>query len=78
VSAQTFQDVPTNHTFYQYVERLYMHSAVNGYPCGGLNEPCVPPGNRPYFRPNNNVTRAQLTKIDVIAFFPSCQVTAKR
>lgn len=28
--------------------------------------PCVPPGNRPYFRPNRTVTRGQLAKIQVL------------
>ena len=28
-----------------------------------LGEPCVPPDNLPYFRPNNNVTRGQMSKI---------------
>ena len=36
---------------------------IGGYPCGGPGEPCVAPGNRPYFRPNSNVTRGQLAKI---------------
>jgi hypothetical protein len=35
---------------------------VSGYPCGGPGEPCGG-GNLPYFRPNNNVTRGQLSKI---------------
>jgi hypothetical protein len=34
-----------------------------GYPCGGPGEPC--PGR--YFRPRNNVTRAQLSKTVVLA-----------
>src|SRR5206468_3245163 len=56
VSGQTFEDVPTNSTFYQYIERLASRSLINGYTCGGSGEPCIPPGNRPYFRPNNNIT----------------------
>ena len=32
-------------------------------PAAAPFEPCVAPGNRPYFRPNNNVTRGQLAKI---------------
>ena len=36
---------------------------IGGYPCGGPFEPCVAAANRPYFRPNNDVTRGQLTKI---------------
>lgn len=69
--AQSFQDVAPATTFYDYIQRLYAHNAVTGYPCGGPGEPCGG-GNLPYFRPTNNVTRGQLTKIDVLAFFPSC------
>ncbi len=36
---------------------------ISGYPCGGAFESCVAPNNRPYFRPGNNVTRGQLSKI---------------
>ena len=43
--------------------------AISGYSCGGTNppEPCVPPGCRPYFRPNNNLTRGQLSKVIALA-----------
>lgn len=61
-TSQTFQDVAPGSTFYIYVERLAIRSIVNGYPCGGVGEPCVSPGNRPYFRPTNNVTRGQTSK----------------
>ena len=64
---QTFQDVIPNSTFWLYIERLVGRGAISGYPCGGPNEPCVAPGNRPYFRPNANVTRGQLTKIVALA-----------
>jgi len=60
---QTFQDVPLTSSFYSYIERLSMAGIVQGYPCGGPGEPCVSPGNRPYFRPGNNATRGQITKI---------------
>ena len=36
---------------------------IGGYPCGGPGEPCVAPSNRPYFRPGNNITRGQLSKL---------------
>jgi hypothetical protein len=62
-TGQRFQDVPPNHTFYLWIEQLSSRDLVSGYPCGGLNEPCVPPDNRPYFRPGSNATRGQLTKI---------------
>ena len=61
--AQQFQDVPPGHTFYDYIWRLYARGYITGYPCGGPGEPCVPPGNLPYYRPNANVTRGQLSKI---------------
>jgi hypothetical protein len=64
VSAQTFQDVPPTNTFYQYIGRLAAHQIMSGYPCGQVpNEPCIPPLNRPYFRPANTATRGQLSKI---------------
>jgi hypothetical protein len=62
----TFADVQPSHTFYQYVETAYANGLVNGYPCGGLGEPCDAQ-HRPYFRPSNNVTRGQLSKIDAVA-----------
>jgi hypothetical protein len=49
-----FNDVPTNHTFYQYVETAFNHEIINGYSDGT-------------FRPGNDVTRGQLTKIVVLA-----------
>ncbi len=62
-----FEDVVAGSTFYDYVETSYNAGLINGYPCGGVGEPCVGPGNRPYFRPNALVTRGQLTKIVVLA-----------
>jgi endoglucanase len=60
---QTFEDVPPGSTFALWVERLSTRGIIGGYPCGAPGEPCVAPDNRPYFRPNNNVTRGQLSKI---------------
>ena len=54
----TFRDVPLNHTFFQYVETAYSHGIISGYSCGAG---CLE------FRPENNVTRAQLCKIVVNA-----------
>jgi hypothetical protein len=71
-SGQTFEDVPVGSTFYTWVERVASRAIIVGYPCGGAGEPCVPPGNRPYFRPNSPVTRGQTAKIVTSAFFPSC------
>jgi hypothetical protein len=72
-SGQTFQDVPVGSTFYDFIERLASRGVMSGYPCGGAGEPCVPPGNLPYFRPNNNATRGQTSKIVANTFFPACQ-----
>lgn len=63
VSGQTFEDVLPGSTFYVYIEQLVARNVMNGYPCGGPGEPCITPGNRPYFRPNMGATRGQLTKI---------------
>ena len=77
-TGQTFQDVPPTGTFYLYVERMAARSIISGYPCGGPGEPCVAPTNRPYFRPNNTVTRGQASKMVASAFFPNCQTPARR
>ena len=54
-----FVDVPPDSTFYTYVRCLGCRGIVGGYPCGGPGEPC--PGA--YYRPGNNVTRGQTSKI---------------
>jgi hypothetical protein len=69
---QTFEDVAMGSTFWEYIEALAHTGAINGYPCGGAGEPCVPPENRPYFRPNSNATRGQTSKIVANTFFPGC------
>jgi hypothetical protein len=74
----TFQDVMPGSTFYRWVENLAAAGVMSGYPCGGTGEPCVPPRNRPYFRPNNNATRGQTSKIVANAFFPGCSPLAAR
>ena len=71
-TGQTFEDVPATGTFYVWVERLSSRSVMSGYPCGEPGEPCVAPGNRPYFRPNNSATRGQTSKIIANSFFPNC------
>jgi hypothetical protein len=58
-----FQDVPLDHPFYTWITSLAFFDYIEGYPCGGPNEPCVAPDNLPYFRPNANVTRGQMAKI---------------
>jgi hypothetical protein len=72
VSGQTFEDVPPGSTFYDFIERLASRGVMSGYPCGAAGEPCVPPGNLPYFRPNSNATRGQTSKIVANTFFPNC------
>jgi hypothetical protein len=46
----TFTDVPTGHTFYQYIETAYNRGIISGYADGT-------------FRPGNNATRGQISKI---------------
>ncbi len=63
-TTQMFQDVPVGSTFYQYIGRLASRGFINGYPCGAPPAgQCVPPGNLPYFLPNANSTRGQISKI---------------
>ena len=76
-SGQTFEDVPPGSTFYTYTERLSSRSVMSGYPCGSPGEPCVHPTDRPYFRPFNNATRGQTSKIVANTFFPDCQTPAR-
>jgi hypothetical protein len=69
-NGQTYQDVAPGSPFYDFIEDLTAMGALQGYPCGGPGESCVPPENRPYFRPNASATRGQLSKIVVSIFFP--------
>jgi hypothetical protein len=65
-SGQQFQDVPPTgpgSTFYPYIYRMVVRGLIVGYQCGGQGEPCVPPDNLPYFRPNVPATRGQIAKI---------------
>ncbi len=71
VSGQSFQDIAPGSPFYAYVERLASRSVMSGYACGNP-EPCVAPGNLPYFRANNRVTRGQTTKVVTNAFALDC------
>jgi carboxypeptidase T len=64
VGGQTYEDVLPTNTFYEWIERLSSRGHMGGYPCGQrTTEPCNPPENRPYFRPVENATRGQLSKI---------------
>jgi hypothetical protein len=75
--AQIFEDVPSGSTFFDFVQRLANRGIMSGYACGAPGEPCVAPGNRPYFRPNTNATRGQTSKIDVNSFLPGCSTSGK-
>ena len=68
---QIFADVPPSHTFYSYIQRLANRGYMGGYPCGGPDEPCDVQ-RRPYFRPQHNATRGQVSKIVTNSFFPDC------
>ena len=48
--------------FSSFINALYVDGVISGYTCGGVGEPCVAPNNRPYYRPSNGVTRAQMAK----------------
>jgi hypothetical protein len=70
----SFTDVPPTHTFWLYVQRLLLNrpGVMAGYACGSdPAEPCDPQ-DRPYFRPNNPLTRGQTAKIVGTTFFPAC------
>jgi hypothetical protein len=69
---QLFEDIPPANSFYAWVQRLASRGYIGGYPCGAANEPCGA-SNLPYFRPNNNATRGQVSKIVSNTFFPNCQ-----
>ena len=74
-SGQYFTDVPPDSTFYIWIQQLTSRSVMSGYACGGTGEPCDQQ-SRPYFRPSNNVTRGQASKIVANAFFPGCQTSS--
>jgi hypothetical protein len=77
VSGQTFEDVAVGSSFYTYTARLANRGIMSGYQCGGPSEPCVPPDNLPYFRPNTNATRGQTSKIVANTFFPDCETPVR-
>lgn len=54
VSGQSFPDVAPGDTFYVYIERLAQRGLIGGFPDGT-------------FRPNQSITRGQLSKIDANA-----------
>ena len=64
---QVFADVLPGSTFYGVIGAAYAHGIISGYDCGqAAGEPCDAQ-HRPYFRPANNVTRGQLSKMLVRA-----------
>lgn len=58
----SFADIDAGSPLYGYVEAAVQHNIIGGYPCGGVGEPCTA-GNKPYFRPSNDVTRGQISKM---------------
>ncbi len=62
VTTTHYQDVNPSHNFYVFIERMTIHGYVSGFPCGSAGEPCVAPGNLPYFRPSDDVTRGVAAK----------------
>ncbi|MDQ3707235.1 MAG: S-layer homology domain-containing protein [Chloroflexota bacterium] len=68
---QKFSDVAADSPFFVWIQRLANRSVISGYACGGPGEGCDAAG-RPYFRPNENVTRGQTAKIVSNTFFPNC------
>jgi hypothetical protein len=70
---QIYEDVPTTNPFFVWINRLTNRGVMTGYPCGTVpGEPCIPPDNRPYFRPFAEVTRGQASQIVANTFFPNC------
>lgn len=55
----TFRDVPVGSTFFSFIETAKARAVISGYACGAG---CLE------FRPNNNVTRAQISKMIVTGF----------
>jgi hypothetical protein len=58
----TFEDVRRGSPYYSFVEMAAAQDTVHGYPCGGDGEPCGS-GNKPYFRPNSAMNRAQASML---------------
>lgn len=53
-------------TFYSFVQCLACRNIIGGYPCGSDGEPCNG-NNDPFFRPGDNVTRGQISKMVALA-----------
>jgi hypothetical protein len=74
-TGQQFEDVAPTNAFYPYIYRLQSRHIVGGYACGGPHEPCVPPANLPYYRPDADASRGQAAKLVSLTFFPDCQAS---
>jgi hypothetical protein len=71
-TGRRYADVEPDSNFYVWIEQLSALGVMGGYACGSVpTEPCDGQ-NRPYFRPSNNVTRGQASKIVANTFFPAC------
>jgi hypothetical protein len=71
ISGQTYEDVPPSHPYYLFIERMTDRGIMGGFPCGTIpSEPCIEPDNRPYFRPNSVINRAQYAKVLSNTMFP--------
>jgi subtilisin-like proprotein convertase family protein len=62
----SYADVTADSPFALFIETGADRGIIGGYPCGGPGEPCDE-RDRPYFRPNNNITRGQLSKVLALA-----------
>lgn len=62
-TTQYFQDIPVGSFWYNYTSLLYSDGIISGFLCGTAPAgPCVPPANLPYYLPNDNVTRGQMSR----------------
>ncbi|HYP41684.1 MAG TPA: YCF48-related protein, partial [Chloroflexia bacterium] len=75
-TGQRYEDVAPDDTFYGWIEQLSGLGVMGGYPCGVAGELCGS-DNKPYFRPSNNVTRGQASKIVANTFFPNCSTSGR-
>lgn len=84
ITQQSYADVPTDHPFYLYIERVKLHGGVGPvghmvYLCGsGATNPCTGQEEvcddqcRLYFRPCLPMRRDEATKPNAVIFFPNC------
>lgn len=68
-TTSSFEDVATSYRYYYEIETAYARHLLTGYPCGAPAEPCIPPDNKPYYRPLDPLFRGQYSKIDTNARF---------